>query len=265
MKSSRILRTIDVSPEFASHVSFIHWSPVRRPVDDEEYQHPLSSGGFNGHRKGIEQAGESSRIFLADEDTIKVWDLQNTEWSATISNAGGNIGKPSNIDFGADSDEVSVFYDFGIKLKIWFLSTGRSVEIRDPKFATKGYGYRRQSGHFALLTRPGAYDIVTLHAPKSYEIVSSFTVPSVDAQGLKWSPDGRWLGVWDSASSGFKVLVYTSDGHLYRTYKGQEEDGVSGIGVKSVEWSPMGDCLAISGYDNRVTVLGTTTVSLLND
>jgi hypothetical protein len=61
----------------------------------------------------------------------------------------------------------------------------------------------------------------------------------VDAQGLKWSPDGRWLAVWDSASSGYKVFIYTPDGHLYRTYTGTE-NGFNGLGVKIIEWSPKG-------------------------
>lgn len=145
--------------------------------------------------------------------------------------------------------------------------------MRDPKISTlrngHGYSYRRQTGHLALLTRPAAQDIVTLHAPGSYEVVGSFSVPMVDAQGVKWSADGRWLGVWEAAGAGFKVVVYTADGHLYRCYDGGgggEGEGageVGGLGVRGIEWSPRGDYLAIAGYNGRVTLLGTTTVRLV--
>jgi len=231
-------------------------------VDDEEYDCPLGNGQSNSDHRAVIEAVSPLRILLADEDTIRVWDIRDTEWSATINNAGGSIGKPANIEYGRDDDEVLIFYDFGIKVKIWSLSTSRSVEIRDPKLTAKGHGYRPRTGHFALLTRPAAHDIITLHAPRSYKLIDSFTVATVDAQGLKWSPDGRWLAVWDSASSGYKVFIYTPDGHLYRTYTGDRENGFNGLGVKIIEWSPQGKYLAIGGHDNRITLLSTTTVGL---
>ncbi|KAI9878829.1 MAG: hypothetical protein M1830_010398 [Pleopsidium flavum] len=259
--SLSIFRTVDVQPDFASSVSFIRWSPGRRQADDVECDSPLRNRQYTSDHREVARAESPLRILLADEHTIRVWDIHDSEWSATIDNAGGSIGKPANIEFGQDDNEVLTFYDFGINVKIWSLSNSRRVEIRDPKFTTKGHGYRPKTGHFALLARPAAHDIITLHAPRSYKLIESFMVATVDAQGLKWSPDGRWLAIWDSASSGYKVLIYTPDGHLYRTYTGDKENGVNGLGVKSIEWSPHGKYLAIGGYDNRITLLSTTTFS----
>lgn len=147
--------------------------------------------------------------------------------------------------------------------------------MRDPKIAVlrkheHAYSYRQQTGHLALLTRPAAQDIVTLHAPGKYEVVGSFAVPMVDAQGVRWSEDGRWVGVWEAAGAGCKVVVYTADGCLYRCYygaggggggEGEGEGGqVGGLGVRGIEWSPSGEYLAVAGFDGRVTLLGTTTV-----
>jgi WD40 repeat protein len=77
---------------------------------------------------------------------------------------------------------------------------------------------------------------------------------------LKWSADGRWIAIWDAPSIGYKVHIYTADGHLYRVYSSDSGDGLHGLGVKSLEWSPRGDYLAIGGHDRRVTLLGTRTV-----
>jgi WD40 repeat protein len=101
--------------------------------------------------------------------------------------------------------------------------------------------------------------VLTLHAPSTYFVVKTVTLPSVDAQGVKWSPDGRWLVVWDTASVGYKAYLYTADGHLYRVYSGDSED-TFGLGIRSVEWSPRGDYLAIGGHDRRVTLLSVRTV-----
>lgn len=77
---------------------------------------------------------------------------------------------------------------------------------------------------------------------------------------MKWSPDGRWLVVWDSPAVGYRIFVYTADGNLYRMYSGEQHGDVEGLGVKSVDWSPNGEYLAIGGHNRRVTLLGTRTV-----
>jgi len=79
----------------------------------------------------------------------------------------------------------------------------------------------------------------------------------MDAQGLKWSPCGRWIAVWDSAASGYKVLIYTADGHLFRT----REKACEGLGIKTVEWSPASEFLVVGSYDGRISFLSTYTFS----
>ena len=194
---------------------------------------------------------------------MRVWDLDDHDWSASIDNGSGGLGPISSVEFGGDDSEVLVFSSFGAQVTCWSLWTGRSVEIKDPKFIAKGHGRSRlgRSGIFALLSRPAAQDIVSLHVAESYDVMKSFSLPTVDVQGLKWSPDGRWFTVWDTPSTGFKVFIYTADGHLYRCYTGDYfDDDLMGLGVKSIEWSPSGDFLAVGGYENTVILLSTRTV-----
>ncbi|KAH0541972.1 hypothetical protein FGG08_003604 [Glutinoglossum americanum] len=274
METLEPIRTINVNPDFASRVSFIRWSPrivtESPPSSSSTSSLPQKSSYFDcaattKRRSGIdkteEEGGSSIRILLADEDTVRVWDVSDAKWTATVQGTGGGLGKIVNIEFGRNADEVLVFSEFGVKLTVWSLVSGRSVEIRDPKFTSKGFGYRSCTSHFALLTRPAAHDIVTIHAHTTYRLVNSFSVPTTDAQGLKWSPCGRWIAIWDSASSGYKVLVYTADGHLYRVYTGGQDGNSGGLGVKSLEWSPQGDYLAVGGYDRRITLLSNFTFS----
>jgi len=267
-------RTITLPPDFASRVSCIRWSRTRH------HHHQSTTSTSTTHRQP--QPEVHQRILLADPSTIRIYSTHNPQWTATITHPSGSVAdpSPSHIAFGHSANDVLLFDAFGTRLKICFLDSGRSVEVRDPKIATlrnghfhghgHAYSYRRQTGHLALLTRPAAQDIVTLHAPVGYEVVGSFSVPMVDAQGVQWSGDGRWLGAWEAAGAGFKVVVFTADGHLYRCYEGGGGDGegdgageVGGLGVRGIEWSPRGDYLAVAGYDGRVTLLGTTTVRCL--
>lgn len=205
------------------------------------------------------------RFLLADDTNVRVWDLADSRWKAVIDNGSGGMGRISNAEFGPSPHEVLIFSDFGARVTAWCLRTGRSVEIKDPKYFkdARGFGYRPRTAVFALLSRPGPQDILTLHAPGTYFLLKTITLPSNDAQGVKWSPDGKWLVVWDAASTGFKLFVYTADSYLYRTYSGEDDGGVRGLGIKSIEWSPRGDYLAVGGFGRRVTLLSTRTVSHL--
>lgn len=194
------------------------------------------------------------------------------------------MGKNVHVEFGRTEEEVLVFSGYASKATVWCLKTGRAVEIRDPKFEGKGgrgWGYRPASeeqgrnqngsgngarGVLAILCRAAGQDLLLLLAPRTYAVIRRVELPTIDAQGLKWSRDGRWLAVWDSAASGYRLCIYTADGHLYRTISREPSEdinewAVEGLGVKSVEWVPGGEWLAVGGWDRRVRILSTRTFS----
>ena len=201
------------------------------------------------------------RILIASEDTVRILGPTQPEWHAEIRGADSNIGKIANVDFGYTSNEVVVFSDFGIKVTVWSLVTSRGVEIKDPKFVKKGYGFRPRTGHLAVIIRETVHDLLMLLAPGTHELVKAISLATVDAQDLQWSPDSRWLAIWDSTSSGYKVLIYTADGNLFRTFSGGQDIDSVGLGVRTVGWSPKADFLAVGDYDDRVTLLIKNTVS----
>jgi WD40 repeat protein len=201
-------------------------------------------------------------VLIADDTNIQVWDVNDPAWTATIAKAGEEV-KMTSVEFGQNGDEVVAFSDSNLRVSIWNLTSGKCVKIRDPKFTTKGHGWRPRTGHLALLARPAAQDIIMVHAPTSYQIINQNVLPNFDAQGLKWSPDGRWIAVWDAASRGFSLDIYTPDGHLYRNCSRKPEQDVDGLGVKTVEWSSLGDILAVGDFDNKITLLSHLTVGSL--
>lgn len=205
----------------------------------------------------------SSRILLANGDTVMVWDIDDTQWSAVINAATSNLGEVARVCFGFTANEILVFSGFGIKVTIWSLATSRGFEIKDPKALPTCYDYRRRTGHLAILTRDSAHDTLMLLAPGTYEPIRSVELTTVDAQGVKWSPDGRWIVVWDAASMGYKVSIYTADGQLFKTYSGSQDADKIGMGVKTLKWSPLNSTLNIGGFDQRIVLLQRNTVSTL--
>jgi WD40 repeat protein len=189
------------------------------------------------------------------------------------------MGKNIHVEFGVHEDEVVVWSDFTACVKIWCLKTGRAVEIRDPKFSGKegkGWGYRPSSdttergrgrgGVLALLCRSAGTDVLLLLAANIYSVLSRTELPTTDAAGLRWSRDGRWLAIWDAPSTGYKLCIYTADGHLYRSITREapspedvSEWDVEGLGIKTLEWVPGNERLAVGGWDRRVRILSTRT------
>ncbi|KAK2762273.1 hypothetical protein FQN54_001283 [Arachnomyces sp. PD_36] len=224
------IRIIDTKSRFTAFPRFIRWSPER------------------------------TRILCASGRCISVWDLVDEKWAADIQDVdtAGN-GGVINVEFGATHDEVIAFHAFNTKVTIFSLSTGQAQSIKSPKFShSNGFAYRPSTGHLAILLKLDTVDTLTIHEKETYEVVNTVAVPTVDAQGLKWSPDGCWIAVWDTASMGTKVVIYTADGQLFKTFTGREED--FDLGVRVIAWSPTSHILGIGNYDGSVDFLGGDTL-----
>jgi hypothetical protein len=204
--------------------------------------------------------GDAFRLLLQTSDDIRVWDLGDPKWSSTLTNGSGGMGKIVNAEFGPSKHELVLIHDFGSKVTIWSLVSGRSVEIRDPKTSVWSYEFRPNSGHLAFLSRPAAQDILTVHNTESYSVMKSVVLQTLDAQGLKWSPDGKWLAIWDTPSTGTKIHIFTADGSHYRTVVFGDDTKEVALGVKTLCWNPNSDQLAIGDFNQNVTILSTRTV-----
>ena len=201
---------------------------------------------------------QNLRILVANDDIIHLYDILDPKWHAVISGASRNTGKIAYIDL--RQNEVLVYSDFSLAATLWSLHTGRGAEIRDPKGFTYGYGFSPSSEHLAILTRPTTHDLVMILAAKTRELVSSFTVPTVDAQGLKWSPNGQWLAVWETSSAGFMLFIHTPQGQLFRTYAGGQDTDRPGLGIREIEWDRGGKWLAIGAHSDQIKLLSTDKV-----
>jgi hypothetical protein len=206
------------------------------------------------------------RLLSANDSRISVWQLNPLEIFAEIESVEpGALA----VDFGADENEVLVFHSWNTKLSIYSLQTGSSSVIKSPKLAHHlGFGYRVKTKQLAILLKPETSDLLTVHESRSYDLLNRTVLPTIDAQGLKWSLDGKWIAVWDIASSGTKVLIFTADGQLFRTYSGPSGvDDTFDLGVKQIEWSPanpqtsVSETLAVGKVNGNIDLLRARTVS----
>ena len=214
--------------------------------------------------QGNAQCEQAGRILLADDDTVRIYDVNDPAWHAVIEKAAGSLGRIADVAFGHKANEVVVLSDFGAKLTIWSLLTSRGVEVRDPKYMVKCYHHRPRTGHLAILTRPAAQDNLMLLQPGSHELVKSVELPTIDAQEVAWNPEGNWLAISDTASSGYRVLIYTADGHLYKTISNNVNNVDISLGVKCIKWSPFTNTLSLGDNNDSVVVFSKNNASPLH-
>lgn len=98
----------------------------------------------------------------------------------------------------------------------------------------------------------------------SHELVKSVEMPTIDAQEVAWNADGNWLAIRDTASNGYKVLIYTADGHLYKTISSNGDDIAISLGVKCMQWFPSAGTLAIGDNNDSITIRSKNIVSSPN-
>ncbi|KAJ2894158.1 WD40 domain-containing protein [Zalerion maritima] len=208
----------------------------------------------------------SDKLLVAAPDEIHVFPALRKSFRAVIRNPMNVTSRHLFVQFGPTGTDVLACPPFGLKFVIFDLNSSRCFEIGNPKFfgplsASKGFSFRPRTAHLALLTRAQGKDLVSLHHPVSRELLRSWHPDTMDASQLSWTTDGRWLVVCESPAHGHKLLFYTSDGHLFKTWTGPSDPPVTdkdyalGAGIRVVECSRDGESIAVGDHSRCICVL----------
>ncbi len=184
----------------------------------------------------------------AKANFVQVWRLEDPDWAAKVVE--GPLTGLTNAIWSPDSRHVITFSDYGLRVTIWSLLTKSSVYIQFPKHSDKGFAFRPDGRYLALLERHDAKDTVGIYNVENWSLSKSFSLETTDADNLIWSPDGRYLAVWDHPME-YRIFVYYPDGRLLGKYSAYD----LGLGIKSVKWSPSGQFLAVGSYDQKIRLL----------
>lgn len=220
------------------------------------------------------QWSPSSRMLLvASAEEIHVFSAcEEEDFRATIRSPVPPAAKLAYAGFGACDTEICVSASLGLKFAVFDIKSSRIVEIANPKFYTaasiqKGLSFRPHTGHLTVLTRVSGKDMISIHHPATKEIQRAWSPDTTDAQGLAWSPDGKWLAVWESAAHGHKVLFHHPDGSLYKTWSGPQvlvptdAEAKLGPGARLLEFSADSRTLAIGDSSKRICLFNMPSVT----
>ncbi|KAI0840436.1 hypothetical protein F5Y06DRAFT_240425 [Hypoxylon sp. FL0890] len=239
VQTLEVFRTIKLPPDLTGGVTSFLWSP------------------------------SSTRVLVAVVDEVHLFSVTDSDFHGTAK-IPSSIAKSTFVDFGATDHEVCIWSPFGIKLTIVNFTNSKIVEIANPKLyhaasATRGCSFRASTHHLALLTRSSGRDMISIHSPNTRDIERSWYPDTIDAQGLGWTQDGKWLVVWESSAQSPRVILYTSDGHAFKDWRGPSplphaphDMGLQyGAGVRAVTLSPDGRLTAIANGSTCIYILDT--------
>ncbi|THD22501.1 WD repeat-containing protein WRAP73 [Fasciola hepatica] len=225
---------------------------------------------------------------LKKRGIVQVLSLENPDYTCKVDE--GSTGLLS-AEWAPDSRHFLTVTEFYLRITVWSLS---EVAVSYLKFAkviefyfiplmdglisliissptnthvsiqpcANNLAFSPGGRYLALIERRDFRDHLSLfdcHA--NWQLLRNVQLDTQDAVGLRWSPDGRFLAVWDDCLR-YRVALYTVDGrhvHSYCAY----EPGQDLLGVKSICWSPSGQLLAIGSYDQKCRLLNSFNWSCL--
>lgn len=197
----------------------------------------------------IEWALDSEYILcgLYKRPMIQAWSLAQPEWTCKIDEGPAGI---SYARWSPDSRHILTTSEFQLRLTVWSLLNTACIHLQWPKHGSKGVSFTKDGKFAAICTRRDCKDYVNLLSCHTWEIMGVFAVDTLDLADIQWSLDDSAIVIWDSILE-YKVLVYSPDGRCLSKYQAYE----SGLGVKSVSWSPCSQFLAVGSYDQMIRVL----------
>jgi len=123
------------------------------------------------------------------------------------------------------------------------------VYLDTPKFNNKGFAFNSDGRWMAMLGRRDGCDHVNIIACDTWDVAKIFKVESSDAIDISWSPDDRYIAVWDSPLE-HRLLVYLPNGTKLCKHSAYANQ----LGLKTVQWAPSGQFIAAGSYDNCVRI-----------
>lgn len=197
----------------------------------------------------IEWAPDSEYILcgLYKKPMIQAWSLTQPEWTCKIDEGPAGV---AYARWSPDSRHILTTSEFQLRLTVWSLVNTACIHVQWPKHGSKGVSFTKDGKFAAVCTRRDCKDYVNLLSCHTWEIMGVFAVDTLDLADVQWSPDDSAIVIWDSPLE-YKVLIYSPDGRCLAKYQAYE----SGLGVKSVSWSPCSQFLAVGSYDQMLRVL----------
>ncbi|KAF0301546.1 WD repeat-containing protein WRAP73 [Amphibalanus amphitrite] len=216
------------------------------------------AGGGRLHRAWTtpswsEWSPDSSLLLTAvlPRRAVQLWSIEQPEWRARIDET--EVGLVS-ARWAPGSRHVLTTAALSLRVTVWSLVDRQVSYIKYMKDISDGLTFSPDGRCMAVVERRGCVDHVSLFATSGWELIKHIDSVGQDVAGLSWSPDSELFALWDGLLQS-RVAVYDLTGRRLAEVKLPG----SPLGVSTVHWSPSGQLLAATGFDDKVHLISDAT------
>jgi len=273
--TSRMVQNIVLSRPFQTlltNAGILQWSPE---VIESEAKQMISLTG--NHLTAWLLLSDGIRMIalsvdLPDPEAYPMFDVTTLPQSANPMadyQFGDQYGKVTFAEFVFDHRHAIVLFEMNTQASILSLTRPERYDVPNTKLAdSRGLAQSANGRYLALLLRFKGQDQIAVVSLAEDSIQHTiFNIPTMDAQGLRWSPDGEpVIAVWDTAAYGPSVSFFTAMGHCLMNLELstsafsllQHPLGVQGTGVTCIEWSKIrnGYVLVVADGHGQIVIRG---------
>lgn len=197
----------------------------------------------------IEWSDDSEFVLCAQYKygTIQVWSLDEPMWTCQIDE--GSIGVIS-ARWAVDSRHILTTSEFYLRITVWSLVNKSVSYIKYPKEIEKNLSFSKDKLYLAVAERRNCRDYLSIFSTELWQLLKHFECATKDLAGIEWCPNEHLICAWDSLLD-YKILLYTIEGQCLGSYEAYK----SALGIKTVNWSPTGQFVAVGSYDQQVRIL----------
>ncbi|VDP43444.1 unnamed protein product [Schistosoma margrebowiei] len=193
----------------------------------------------------------SNGIYIASGSQHKIFSLENPDWTCKVDEGPAGL---LNAIWSPDSRHFLTTTDFYLRITVWSISEVSVSYLKFPKACANNLSFCPGGRYLTLLERRNFQDHLSLFDCRlQWTILWNITLETDDAVGVVWSPDGRYILVYDNCLR-YKASIYSVGGKHLNTYCAYEPTQEL-LGIKSVSWSPTGQLLALGSYDQKCRLL----------
>ena len=187
---------------------------------------------------------------------VDVFSVEQEDWTCRITEG---VAGMVNARWAPDGRHILTVAGFHLHLTVWSLLDGSATKLDAPKAPSSAQGdlvaFSPGSGAFAAVAhRKECRDTVAIYDCDTWQRVAQFEPETRDLANLSWSPDGRAILVADCPLD-YRLFVYSPDGRRLSEYVAYE----NALGIKTSQWSPSGQFLAVGSFDESVRVMSQAT------
>ena len=165
-----------------------------------------------------------------------------------IASLSGGLIETERVLWAPSSEQILIFGVYSSQLLVWDFKNGKSSfkRLPPPKNSFKSVAFSPEGSILAVLNRNKNADTLTLFN-SDFVRKTSFSLSTLDAECIKWSPNGQYIVVKDSRDHHLIEVVDIQFNAVipYAAYEGF-------LGVNEVSISPNSVIIALGSYDSII-------------